>query len=81
MTIFVSTEQLEKEFWALHKLRYLKNCHIDYATNSINAIYEGNDVIIFKFSNYGFFLDNRYGSYKITIGEAGILIILETIKH
>lgn len=80
MTIFISIDQFENEFQHPYKLRYLSNYHIDYATNSIHAVYENEEVIIFRFSNYGFFLDNRYGSYKITIGEAGALIIIEKIK-
>lgn len=80
MTIFISIDQFENKFQHLYKLRYLSNCHIDYATNAIHAVYENEEVIIFRFSNYGLFLDNRYGIYRITIGEAGVLVIIEKIK-
>jgi hypothetical protein len=50
---------------------------IDYADNAIWAIFEGEQVIIFRFKKYGFINDNRYNKYFISAGNAGITIRIE----
>ena len=54
------------------------NLGIDYADNAIYAHYEDQEYIIFKFSDYGFINDNRFNTYHISYGTAGITI--EIIK-
>jgi hypothetical protein len=51
---------------------------IDYADNAIWAILEGEQVVIFRFKNYGFINDNRYNKYFISAGNAGITIRIES---
>jgi hypothetical protein len=53
---------------------FMSHPHIDYATNAIHAVFEGKDVIIFKFHKYGWISDNRQNTYSISAGSAGILI-------
>ena len=78
MVIFISPDELEEEFKESWKLGYISHPTIDYYTNAIHAIFEGNDVIIFRFNKYGMVHDNRYNSYKITAGPAGITIKIKT---
>ena len=80
MIIHISPDEFEPEFQKLWKLEYLKQPHIDYATNAIHAWFEGAEVIIFRFKNYGFVQDNRFNSYNLSAGKAGITIkIIKTI--
>ena len=50
MIIHISPDEFEPEFQKLWKLEYLKQPHIDYATNAIHAWFEGAEVIIFRFN-------------------------------
>jgi hypothetical protein len=50
---------------------------IDYADNAIWAIFEGRQVTIFRFKDYGFINDNRRNSYSISAGSAGITIKID----
>lgn len=74
MVIFITPDELEPEFQNLWKMEYLKSPHIDYATNAIHAWYKDEDVIIFRFKNFGWYNDNRYNSYTLSAGPAGITI-------
>jgi hypothetical protein len=74
MYILITPEELEKEFIEPWKLNLIKSVHIDYATNAIHGWFGDNEVIIFKFNNYGFVNDNRYNSYRLSSGQAGITI-------
>jgi hypothetical protein len=47
---------------------------IDYQTNSLDGIYENEEVRLFEFSSVGVKLDNRFTSYEISKGLAGIMI-------
>jgi hypothetical protein len=40
-------------------------------------LFEGKNVIIFRFKEYGWIHDNRYNSYSISAGSAGITIRIE----
>lgn len=74
MTLFIAIEELEPEFQNPLKMGYIKSPHIDYATNAIHAWFEENEVIIFRFKNYGWINDNRFNIYNISAGSAGIVI-------
>jgi len=50
---------------------------IDYADNAIWALFEGKNVIIFRYKEYGFINDNRYNTYFISAGVGGIMIRIE----
>ena len=77
MFIQILPDELVEEFRVPWKQNLIKNLHIDYATNAIHGWFEGNDVIIFKFKDYGWIMDNRTSGYKISNGGAGILICIE----
>jgi len=77
MIINISPEELEPEFRESWKMGVITQPSIDYADNAIWAIFEGEQVIIFRFKKYGFINDNRYNKYFISAGNAGITIRIE----
>jgi hypothetical protein len=74
MLITITPDELEEEFKESWRMGFISHPHIDYATNAIHAVFEGKDVIIFKFHKYGWVSDNRQNTYSISSGNAGILI-------
>jgi hypothetical protein len=74
MLITITPDELEEEFKESWRMGFISHPHIDYATNAIHAVFEGKDVIIFKFHKYGWVSDNRQNTYDISAGSAGILI-------
>ena len=74
MLIYITPEELEKEFIEPWKLNLITGVHIDYATNAIHGWFEGKEVIIFRFKNYGFINDNRFNTYRLSSGESGVTI-------
>jgi hypothetical protein len=74
MLIHISPDELESEFKNSWKLGFITQPSIDYADNAIYALFEGKQIIIFRFKKYGFIMDNRYNSYDISSGKAGITI-------
>lgn len=81
MILYISPEELVDEFRNSWKLGHIKHPSIDYYTNAIHAIFEGKDVIIFKFADFGYALDNRFNTYDITAGPAGITIYIRSTKN
>ena len=77
MIINILPDELEPEFRESWKMGFITQPSIDYADNAIWAIFEGKNVIIFRFKEYGFINDNRYNSYSISTGRAGITIRIE----
>jgi hypothetical protein len=78
MIINISPEELEPEFRESWKMGFITQPSIDYADNAIWAIFEGKQVVIFRFKKYGFINDNRYNKYFISAGNAGITIRIES---
>lgn len=78
MIINISPEELEPEFRESWKMGFITQPSIDYADNAIWALFEGEQVIIFRFKKYGFINDNRYNKYYISAGNAGITIRIES---
>jgi hypothetical protein len=74
MFIHITPDELEEEFRESWKLGFITQPSIDYADNAIYAIFESRQVIIFRFKNYGWINDNRFNTYKISAGSAGITI-------
>jgi len=74
MIINILPDELEPEFIESWKMGWITQPSIDYADNAIWALFEGKNVIIFRFKEYGFINDNRYNSYDISAGSAGIMI-------
>ena len=77
MIINILPDELEPEFRESWKMGMITQPSIDYADNAIWALFEGKNVIIFRFKDYGFINDNRYNSYSISAGNAGITIKIE----
>jgi hypothetical protein len=77
MIINILPDELEPEFRESWKMGFITQPSIDYADNAIWAIFEGKQVIIFRFKKYGFINDNRYNKYFISAGNAGITIRIE----
>ena len=78
MFIQILPDELIEEFRVPWKQQLIKNLHIDYATNAIHGWFEDKEVIIFRFKDYGWVMDNRNSGYKISNGGAGILICVKT---
>ncbi len=78
MIINILPDELEPEFVDSWKMGFITQPSIDYADNAIWAIFEGKQVIIFRFKKYGFINDNRYNKYYISAGNAGITIRIES---
>lgn len=74
MIINILPDELEPEFIESWKMGWITQPSIDYADNAIWANFEGKQVIIFLFKEYGWINDNRYNSYDISAGSAGIMI-------
>ena len=74
MIINILPDELEPEFRESWKMGWITQPSIDYADNAIWALFEGKNVIIFRFKEYGWINDNRYNSYDISAGSAGIII-------
>lgn len=74
MLIHITPDELEEEFRDSWKMGFISHPSIDYADNAIHAVFEGKIVIIFRFKNYGFINDNRFNTYDISAGKAGITI-------
>lgn len=74
MLIHINPDELEEEFRNSWKMGFISHLSIDYADNAIHAVFEGKMIIIFRFKDYGFITDNRYNSYEISAGKAGITI-------
>ena len=74
MLIHISPDELEPEFINSWKLGFIDKPSIDYADNAIYAVFEGKQVTIFKFQKFGWINDNRYNSYFVSYGSAGIFI-------
>ena len=74
MIITILPDELEPEFRESWKMGWITQPSIDYADNAIWALFEGKNVIIFRFKEYGWINDNRYNSYDISAGSAGIMI-------
>ena len=77
MIINILPDELEPEFINSWKMGWITQPSIDYADNAIWAVFEGKDIIIFRFKDYGFINDNRRNTYDISTGKAGITIKID----
>ena len=82
MTIHIPINEFKGKAKKALKSNMVRNVSIDYATNALHGSFPGNDdVIIFKFDNYGFFNQNKYNTYSLSYGEAGVIIDLRDGKQ
>jgi hypothetical protein len=79
MKILIGVHELEPEFREPWKMGLVNHLVIDYAYNAIYATFDKKEVIIFNFKKYGWVCDNRYNSYTLSKGEAGIMIDMKSI--
>ena len=77
MIINILPDELEPEFRESWKMGMITQPSIDYADNAIWAIFEGRQITIFRFKEYGFINDNRHNSYSISAGSAGVTIKID----
>ena len=61
-------------------LEQLYNLGIDYADHDITGYYEDEEYKVFQFTDYGIRLDNRWNTYNISAGKAGITIEILTTR-
>jgi len=76
MIMVIPVEEIDEKYRAHFKFGSIRNLSIDYATNSIHGYLEGEEVIIFNFSKFGIWLDNRRNLHLVSGGEPGILLQL-----
>ena len=81
MTIVIPIEKLSEETKPYFKLGTVAGLSIDYATNAIHGYVGGVEHIVFRFKDYGVYMDNRYNSYELTGGSAGIMIKIYDSLH
>jgi len=74
MILIISPNELEEEFRDSWKAGKIIHPNIDFATNAIHATFEDKDVIIYRFSNYGYVVSNQKGTHTLSAGNAGIMI-------
>jgi hypothetical protein len=74
MTIIIRPEEFEKDVLPKWRHGLLTSPSIDYATNTLNSWIGDEEVIVFRFKNYGFINDNRTNTYQISVGAAGIML-------
>ena len=58
----------------------LRQVGIDYATNTIDAVLHDTYMSIFYFADYDMKLQNRWVTYDINWGEAGITLVFISTK-
>ena len=81
MIINILPDELEPEFRESWKMGFITQPSIDYADNAVWANFEGKNVVIFRFKEYGWINDNRYNNYTVSSGLAGITIRIEKSKN
>lgn len=80
MNILIPLEELNEETRPYFTIGTVAGLSIDYATNAIHGYVGDVEHIVFRFKEYGVYLDNRYNSYTLTGGSAGILIRIDKIS-
>jgi len=74
MTILIRPEEFEEGVLPKWGHGLLTSPSIDYATNTLNSWIGNEEVIVFRFKNYGFINDNIANTYQISVGAAGIML-------
>jgi hypothetical protein len=64
MVITIDTDELESEFVESWKLGFIRDPHIDYATNCIHAWFENKEVILYRFKSYGWIIERISTTYQ-----------------
>ena len=77
MTLFIAVEELIPNWKAPFACGELKGFHIDYATNAIHCWFGQEEVIIFRFKDYGWINENIYNKYEMSVDNAGITLTIQ----
>jgi len=88
MIIHISIDDIPAPYNDPLRLEHLYNVGIDYATNTIDALDKtevdelGNYkyISIFYFSDWDIRISNRFNTYEISCGAAGITLSLKNTK-
>ena len=88
MIIHISIDDIPAPYNDPLRLEHLYNVGIDYATNTIDALDKtevdelGNYkyISIFHFSDWDIRISNRFNTYEISWGAAGITLSLKNTK-
>ena len=73
MIIHVTVSELEEPFCSEPFLiTRLYNVCIDYADQTVSGLLEGQEKILYNFKDIGFIHDNRFNTYELSIGMAGL---------
>ena len=65
MEIVIHVDDLIPEYKEKYKSGLITSLHLDYATNGLHGWLREEDVIIFKFKNYGWIHCNKSNTYEI----------------
>lgn len=74
MIIVIPLEEIEEKFRPYFKFGTVRSLSIDYSTNAIHGYIGEEEHIIFRFKDWGIYLDNRRNSHLVSGGESGILV-------
>ena len=81
MLLYIPVKDCSEQVQEMPELLSLfYNLSIDYADNDIRGYYENEEYSVFQFRDYGIKLDNRWNTYNISAGEAGITIEIKTTR-
>ena len=80
MTLTIPIEEIDEEARPHFNSGSISGLSIDYATNAIHGYVGTSEHIVFRFKDCGIFLDNRYNSYELSGGSAGILIRIDKVS-
>ena len=80
MIVVIPIEELEKEIQPYFRFGSVSNLSVDYATNAIHGYVGEKEYIVFRFKEWGIYLDNRYNSHIVTGGPAGILVKVSKVS-
>lgn len=80
MIVYISADELVPPYNDPSRLEWLYNVGVDYATNTIDAIDKTTDeyISLFHFSKLDMKLCNRWSTYEINYGPAGITLNIKT---
>ena len=73
MIIHIPVSELEEPFCSEpFLLTRLYNVCIDYADQTVSGLLESREKVLYNFKDIGFVHDNRFNSYELSIGMAGL---------
>ena len=81
MIIHIPVSELEEPFCSEPFLiTRLYNVCIDYADQTVSGIFENRERIIYNFKDIGFIHENRFNSYELSFGMAGLTFTINKTR-